>query len=263
MQQAARKITFWYGIFLSLFTVAMAVVFIAEAAQIYYAGEGYTQELVAHRLLILLAPILLWVLAIVGGFVLHVLFAEEGKLRAPRDARKTVSQLKKKLPAGEGEAHALLKKTELIRYAVWGAAFLFALGVAIYGIIYLADISNFPASDPTGSVLNLVRYMLSFVFASLLLFVFATVYDGFSAKKELVLVKGILAEGGGTPAPKTFKLQGALAAVSAKEEYIVLAARILVGVLAVVFIGLGVWNGGMADVFGKAAAICRECIGLG
>ena len=33
--------------------------------------------------------------------------------------------------------------------------------------------------------------------------------------------------------------------------------------LAVLFIVLGIFNGGMDDVWSKAAAICTECIGLG
>jgi hypothetical protein len=36
----------------------------------------------------------------------------------------------------------------------------------------------------------------------------------------------------------------------------------LVGV-ALVFIAVGVLNGGMADVLNKAIKICTECIGLG
>ena len=52
-------------------------------------------------------------------------------------------------------------------------------------------------------------------------------------------------------------------AVAAQEKYIVLGARILVAVLAVTFIAVGVWNGGMQDVLMKAVKICTECIGLG
>jgi hypothetical protein len=45
--------------------------------------------------------------------------------------------------------------------------------------------------------------------------------------------------------------------------------RVLWGVRAVIlavgilFVVLGVINGGMADVLGKAVRICTECIGLG
>ena len=39
--------------------------------------------------------------------------------------------------------------------------------------------------------------------------------------------------------------------------------RLAVLIVAIVFIILGVMNGGMADVLGKAINICTECIGLG
>ena len=34
-------------------------------------------------------------------------------------------------------------------------------------------------------------------------------------------------------------------------------------ILAIVLILLGIWNGGMDEVFDKGAAICTECVGLG
>ena len=39
--------------------------------------------------------------------------------------------------------------------------------------------------------------------------------------------------------------------------------RIGLLIVAAVFVMLGVLNGGMADVLGKAVRICTECIGLG
>ena len=39
--------------------------------------------------------------------------------------------------------------------------------------------------------------------------------------------------------------------------------RIVVLILALVFIAAGIFNGSATDVFGKAVNICTECIGLG
>lgn len=39
--------------------------------------------------------------------------------------------------------------------------------------------------------------------------------------------------------------------------------RIIVLILAIVFIVAGIINGSMSDVFVKASKICTECIGLG
>ena len=58
------------------------------------------------------------------------------------------------------------------------------------------------------------------------------------------------------------KPAGAFAAIIA-SPYALLAARLAVLAAAIVLIVLGVLNGGMADVLGKAINICTECIGLG
>ncbi|MBQ8341826.1 MAG: thioredoxin [Clostridia bacterium] len=41
------------------------------------------------------------------------------------------------------------------------------------------------------------------------------------------------------------------------------AVRGVILAVGIVFVVLGVLNGGMADVLGKAIRICTECIGLG
>ncbi|MBE6586468.1 MAG: thioredoxin [Ruminococcaceae bacterium] len=41
------------------------------------------------------------------------------------------------------------------------------------------------------------------------------------------------------------------------------AVRGVILVVGLAFVVLGVLNGGMADVLGKAIRICTECIGLG
>ena len=44
---------------------------------------------------------------------------------------------------------------------------------------------------------------------------------------------------------------------------ITLIARCVIPVIAIIFIILGITNGGMSDVLQKAVRICTECIGMG
>ena len=53
------------------------------------------------------------------------------------------------------------------------------------------------------------------------------------------------------------------AAAEKKQLIILWSVRGAILMLAVVFIIVGIVNGGMADVLGKAVRICTECIGLG
>ena len=59
--------------------------------------------------------------------------------------------------------------------------------------------------------------------------------------------------GGISPAPKTKR----------DPAKTMLITRCVLCSVALVFILLGIFNGGVQDVLGKAIAICTECIGLG
>ncbi len=75
-----------------------------------------------------------------------------------------------------------------------------------------------------------------------------------------VLIAGIALKiaVGGRERPRAVKPSGSAAPVKVRR-----AARIAVFAAAAVFIGLGIWNGGLWDVLVKAVNICTECIGLG
>ena len=76
------------------------------------------------------------------------------------------------------------------------------------------------------------------------------------AKTDAEAFKAYIKENG---APRVTKPE---AADNGKVNYTVIARYVILGV-AVVFIILGVFNGGMVDVLQKAVKICTECIGLG
>ena len=57
--------------------------------------------------------------------------------------------------------------------------------------------------------------------------------------------------------------QSVMRAVPQKTGRRELILRNVVLILAVILICLGVYNGGLADVFAKGASVCTECIGLG
>jgi DMSO reductase anchor subunit len=82
-----------------------------------------------------------------------------------------------------------------------------------------------------------------------------------SVLRETALVKAAMAERRG----KTALVQRD----TADKKKLMADPRVLWGVRAVIlavgilFVVLGILNGGMADVLGKAVRICTECIGLG
>ena len=125
--------------------------------------------------------------------------------------------------------------------------------------------NNFPADDINAEMVNAMLFVIPCAIVSLAA-IFATMLICTSSyARELSLVKASL---------KTAKkdISGQMSAVSGQQatkepnsqnEKILLGARLTLAVIAVVFIVVGIFNGGMADVLQKAINICTECIGLG
>lgn len=270
----AKKVRLFYGVFLGVLTVVIAILFIVEASQIYYSGlasggETYSREIVAERLYNVMVPTIFWIVAAVVGYVLSVLLPYvDGKKRRP-DAQAALKRLKRRIPQGESEEflaeRKIYRKFAITRLVVWLVAAGFAVASAIIGIVYLANTAHFAGSDPTGEILSMLRGILPWMCASFLLFMGATVFDQCTAKKELESAKRLLVIGKGLPMsePSPFETKrDAVLAVLGNDKTIWII-RAIVLALAVTFIVLGIVNGGMRDVFIKAVAICRECIGLG
>ena len=272
----ADKIRLYYGIFLGVFTVVVGVLFIVQAALIYYGGDdsngkNYTRELVGEKLKQILIPVCFWIAAIIAGFVLSVVFPEqEQRLKAKMSAGETVSRLRRRLP--EGALTEEGKQAKKYYYARWGArlaALAVCLAAAIASIVYLFQPVHFPAEDINHEILVMLKNVLPWVGVAFAACCGAVTFDYYMAKRELGSVKQLLATKSGVPKNSFFfdeataAVDGAVAKVKPHSKWILLGVRLAVLVLGVTFVLLGIFNGGATDVLIKAINICTECIGLG
>ncbi|MDE5896434.1 MAG: hypothetical protein K2H43_01320 [Clostridia bacterium] len=269
-----RRVRFWYGIFLSVFTVAIGITFLAEVADLYF-GQGiyneqtgvwmkFTRELVGQRLMHVLVPFCFWIAAVIAGFVLSVVFPIAEKRRRKPDAEKSLARLRSRIPQGEGDAFennlAKVKKADRIRLILWCVCAAVCIACAVVSLVYIFDQTHFRTGPVNESALSMAKVVLPCVAAAFLCCIGVAVYERIAAKKELPVVKQLVAAGGAPAA----KRENALIAFCAKnEKYIILGVRIAVLVLGVTFLLLGIFNGGVNDVLIKAVKICTECIGLG
>lgn len=272
-ESKGRKIRLIYGIVLSVFTALIGVLFITQVLRIYYSGaeKPYSYELVSLRLQEITLPVILWVIAVIGGAVVWAIFPEKGKLSASVDEKATLGKLKKRLPElGEEYAEEKTKmqkkaKTRtLVRAICAGLCGLCAIVCAVY----LFDFKNFPVEDNgskvTAEVLQMVWAVLPWLVACFLFCLVATMYESKLLKEETALVKSLIAQSakkGVVVKAKKEEKQEKSGVFSSKN--LVLYARVALLCLGVVFVVVGVCNGGMKDVFAKAIKICTECIGLG
>lgn len=253
-----------YGIVLAVFTVIVGALFIAQAADIYFGGEGYSRELVIEHCSEIAVPFWLWVAAVAAGGILWLIFLpKKPKLKAHIEPRNTLSRLVGMAGTGESEiylaAAAAVKKEKKIRAIVWIACLAVCLVCAGIAAAFLFDLPAYP-DDPNEAILRLVRSALPCIAVAFLSLIGATVFDAVSAKRVLPQARILLREGGRIPPAE--KQPSRFAAVLA-SPWTLLAVRLAVLIAAVLLIAFGIAGGGMNDVFLKAVNICTECIGLG
>ncbi len=270
----SKKIRFWCEIALSVITVALGIVFICVVADIYYSGKDtgviYSPEIVKEKMLPLIAPLVIWLVAVVACFVLSVFFPNYGKKQTSVSNREKINNLKSKLPSTGNNDFVEAKKHystfEIIRYAIYGIATAFSVATAVITIVYIAKVSNFRGLEINEGILGMVKNCVPFIAASFLLFFIAVIYEIITAKYELKYVTKMFVSGKGNKhidnlVEKSIKN---LRALSQKHDsQIVWSVRAVVFAVALVFIILGILNGGVEDVWSKAINICTECIGLG
>ena len=246
------------------------VIFIAQAADIYFGGTEYSRALVVERCSQIAVPFWLWVAAVAAGGILELAApAPRAKLRVHPGSRKLLDRLTRSAAEKEDDpawrsAAAALAKERRIRMAVRLSCLAVCLICAGVGAAFLLNIPAYP-SDPNEAVLGLVRSALPCVAVAFLACCACSFYDEIAAKRMLPYAKALLATGGrattkGLPAHGRF-FTGALAI--ARSPQALWAVRGAVLAAAVALFAAGVAIGGMHDVFVKAINICTECIGLG
>lgn len=274
LESNSKKIRLWSEIALSVITVILGIVFICIVADIYYSGKGtdviYSPEIVKARLLPLIAPLVIWVLGVIACFVLSIFFPSYEKKGSKVSTREKINKLKDKLPSSGNENYEKEKKFyngfERIRCTLYILATAFSIVSAIITIIYISTVSYFAEKEINEGVLDLVRICGPFILVSFLLFAIAVVYEIITAKFELSAMTKMMVHGKGNAHIESIiqKSIKSVRFISAKHNaQIVWGVRGIVITVALVFIVLGILNGGVEDVWSKAINICTECIGLG
>ena len=266
MQTKQEKIRKIYGICLIALTALLCVGFAVQALLLYLGG-GYTQEGV-ERLTQMLLPVCLWAAAVIAGVAVYALFpAAEKKPKVGKNLSKQLASLSARLPE---EAWANGKKRfrrkSIILWSICGGV----CGVLFFfPICYLLNGENFNYTDTNTEMINAAIHTFPFVGVAFAVVVVAYLLQQSFLRVALDEVKKLMVEAakagtlcivltGGEPL-----LQGA----AVKETWLdnPKALWIVRGVLfagALFLLVFGIANGGLNEVFKKAAELCTECVGL-
>lgn len=260
-QNILKKVHLIYGIVLSLFILAVGVLFILSCLDIYNGGDPlYSREAVAKHFRAIAVPVYITLLVAVGGIVLTLVFPlEKPKTKAMRDGDDTLKALRGRVGS------AVPMREPHLRLALRSIAAVLSVGLAVYPILYFLDPSHFELLDINGSVIAAVVPALIFALIVSALAIVCAYLCNRSVQREIAACKTALAEKKTAPAENgaADTRECPTDAVKPHGKKAVLAIRLTLVVLSLVLIVLGVLNGGDSDVLDKAIRICTECIGLG
>ena len=257
-QEKLRRIHLIYGIILSVLIVILGICFIVSCVQIYLSGDRpFTRESVGAQLKAIIVPIILCVLGIVGGIVVSLFPVEEAKATASIDKSVLLKKLSAKCDFTNApkELNEKIKKEQVLRRATLITCIFVNVIAVVIASIYLFNRENFPANDLNYEIAQAMIFVLPCTVVGLGAIFATTLISSSSIRRELELVKKVLRvsrKEGNEPEETIKNYSSALTVI-----------RVALVVLAIVFIIIGISNGGMADVFEKANRMCTECIGLG
>lgn len=257
-EEKLRRVHTVYGIIMSILVVFLGICFITSCITIYLSGDRpFTRESVGNQLGTILIPILLCAIGIIGNVILSFYPLESSKLRGKIDHGVTLLRLKSRCDFENCPPELLAKikreKKQRIAYIVV-SSLIYAVSLTV-AFIYCFNQSNFPSVDITDEVARAVLVILCCTIASFATALGAKALFSASISRELEITKKVLGV-----SKKTSKSEEK---PQKKQGVLINIARGVILALAIIFIIIGISNGGMADVLGKAVRICTECIGLG
>lgn len=254
-----------YGICLAVLIVAAGVCFALSCLSIYESGDSpFTRESISTHFQRIAIPVWACVAGVIGGAILSLaLPVDGGKVKSRRDPETALSKLAARLDlSGCDEAVAdSIRKERKWRRAVTVILWVLAGITLLPALMWCVNPAHFSIENLNTDIKTAALFILPCAAVSLGLLTGERLLRHASVARETATVKAALAAvKGGAPAPKNGK--------SDKKKWtshprFVWGVRGAILVVGIVFIVLGVRNGGMADVLGKAIRICTECIGLG
>lgn len=252
-EELKSRIHLIYAVGVAVLVAILGVCFAVSCVTIYQSGDRpFTYESIGAQFEAIKIPVFICLGAILGGFALSIFMPRYKKppAEAPSLSVKLSRLRLRREITDEARREARLRHTmQIIGTAIWALC-------AVPIVIYMLSGDNFylDAQNPNPSVIAFMKLFLPCVTVALGVGVLLVSLVKASVLREIALLEASAKKGDGDdddiPEKKT----------NPKALRIV---RICVFALAAVFIVVGAWNGGLADVLAKAIAICTECIGLG
>ena len=279
--KALRRVQLVYAWVLGALILAAGVGMAASCLAIYRSGDSpFTRENVSLHFSRISPLVYACLVGTIGGWVLALAcslgggtgVADLAGVKATRDPAVLLKKQADRLNMAviPAEYRKKMKKERVLRRYLAVGATVICTAVMLPALIYCVDGAHFSVDNLNSDMAAASRVVLGCGAVALATATVAVLLRGASVARELVVVKAAVAAA--VTAAGTAYGGGAFSADGQRSDpkkslfdnvYFTWIARGLIAVIGIVFVVLGVLNGGMADVLGKAVRICTECIGLG
>jgi len=249
-----------YGVLLSLMIILVGVLLIVSCVDIYESGRRpFSPESIGAHYSAIALPVRITLGMIFVGILGNLFLpAAENRVTPVREAADLHARLNRRFVL------SALPEERLFRLVVRIVTAVLIVLLAIAPVLYFLDVTHFSAEYVTETIQSAVICLLVPTAVAMLLAAVSSFLLKHSYLREIKRQKEEIAahraEQKTEPAPCTF--QENLRAILSRKR-VLLTIRLAILAVAIVFTVLGILNGGIDDVLGKAAAICTECIGLG
>ncbi len=230
-------------------------------------GSPFTRERIGAYFDAIAIPVWISVALVVGGILLSLIVSKEKQrpsaTRSPKIAldRLLASYDWSRAPR---ETRRRMAAERNMRFCVMAGTVALSISVALPAVLWCLFTGQFSNDDKTVAIRTGAMVVLGLGLAVMGICLVAALLRDASYTREMQVAKEAIAARAvirtGTPDADA---DPTVDEKKSKRRRLVWSVRGVILAVALVFVVLGIFNGGMGDVLGKAIRICTECIGLG
>ena len=259
-------------IFLSVALIVTGILFMYSCYTVYKLGPSpFTRESISSAFSRIEVAVWITLAAVIIAATVNIIFSvEEKKLVGFRSPKLLNLRLASGVDTDTApdNVKAKLEKERRLRGILHTVRLSLNILSAFLPLIYLLNPANFPANSGqyNAEISHGMLVYLAFLAPVAVFEVVWVILSDISYRRENEVLKEaikLLGVSKTAKAEKKTKLTCFKNFIKENENPITLGVRIAFVGCAIVFIIVGIANGGMADVLNKAINICTECIGLG
>lgn len=269
-KKTIEKIRRIYGICLAAMSIVVGILLIVQAWSIFLSGEKnpYTVASVTIHFKKISPFVWGWVAMSLISVVLSIAFPDKKeKVAAYVDVKLTFKRLQARLPKTQ-DGMQEVEKQNFFQIVAWSVCAVLCVVAAVAIGWTLLETSYTPRFETEffaghGAVADRLVRILPWIFAALAVYACALYFEERSVKKQTELVKAKFVENAKQGVQAIKKEEKSTKTYFWQTKKFVFWVRIGICVVGVALFVVGIFNGGMADVYEKAKNICTQCIGLG